>query len=249
MGARLRKTVTNDRSGVGAAGAVIGDAAPPVHINIKPVEREPEPEPEPAAPQNVMSPAPYEETPAPSKADYRQSVDWYSGLAAEGLSPTHASAGAGTMPVMQEEEEEQPAVPAIQVEPAANDELADVDTSVVKLVRSLYPYEGQRAEDLSFGENMTLDAHPSKSGGDWWYGTMSRTGKKGFFPRSYVDVVEKVVKAKALYAYEGTNADELPLVEGDVLSIVDHSEADWWKAEKDGMVFIVPAGYLELLDG
>ncbi|CCO31617.1 hypothetical protein BN14_05663 [Rhizoctonia solani AG-1 IB] len=74
-------------------------------------------------------------------------------------------------------------------------------------------------------------------------------GTKGFFPRSYVDVVEKVVKAKALYAYEGSNADELPLVEGDVLSIVDKSEADWWKAEKDGMIFIVPAGYLELMDG
>jgi uncharacterized protein YaiE (UPF0345 family) len=58
-----------------------------------------------------------------------------------------------------------------------------------------------------------------------------------------------VLKAKALYAYEGANADELPLIEGDVLSIVDKSEADWWKAEKDGMVFIVPAGYLELMDG
>lgn len=58
-----------------------------------------------------------------------------------------------------------------------------------------------------------------------------------------------VTKAKALYAYEGANADELPLVEGDVVSIVDKSEADWWKAEKDGMVFIVPAGYLELMSG
>ncbi|CAE7139400.1 unnamed protein product, partial [Rhizoctonia solani] len=88
----------------------------------------------------------------------------------------------------------------------------------------------------------------SKTGSDWWYGTTRKTRTKGFFPRSYVEVVERVVKAKALYAYEGSNADELPLVEGDVLSIVDKSEADWWKAEKDGMVFIVPAGYLELMD-
>ncbi|KAG9114454.1 hypothetical protein FRC07_007636, partial [Ceratobasidium sp. 392] len=245
MGAKLRKAVTNDRSGVGSAGAVVGDAAPPEHINIKPVEREPEPEPErePEVAQNVMSPTAYEERPS-LRSDYRQSVDWYSGLAAEGISP--ASAGAGTMPSMREEEDEQP-VPAIQVE-SAGDELADVDLGISKLVRSLYPYEGQRAEDLSFGENLMINAHPSKSGGDWWYGSLSKTGKKGFFPRSYVDVIEKVAKAKALYAYEGSNADELPLVEGDVLSIVDHSEADWWKAEKDGMVFIVPAGYLELID-
>ncbi|QRW00930.1 actin cytoskeleton-regulatory complex protein pan1 [Ceratobasidium sp. AG-Ba] len=252
MGARLRKTVTNDRSGVGAAGAVVGDAAPPSHINTQPIERESSPPPQsiapPPAPAAVMSADAYETTPAPNKTDYRQSVDWYSGLAAEGIPPAPASSGAGVMPSMQEEEEPH-AVPAIQVEAAANDEFADVDMSVSKLVRSLYPYDGQRAEDLSFAENMMIDAYPSKSGGDWWYGTISKTGKKGFFPRSYVDVVEKVLKAKAQYAYEGTNADELPLVEGDILSIVDNSEADWWKAEKDGMVFIVPAGYLELLDG
>ncbi|KAH7317531.1 hypothetical protein B0J17DRAFT_724373 [Rhizoctonia solani] len=246
-GARLRKAVTNDRSGVGLAGAVVGDAAPPSHISTQPIEREPEPTPA----RDVMSPGSYDDTPQRPKADYRQSVDWYAGLAAEGISP---SAAAPQMPSMQEEEEHDDAgVPAIQVEAApvaapADDAMADVDTSVSHVVRSLYAYEGQRAEDLSFPENIIIDAHPSKTGTDWWYGTTRKTRTKGFFPRSYVDVVEKVAKAKALYAYEGSNADELPLVEGDVLSIVDKCEADWWKAEKDGMVFIVPAGYLELMD-
>jgi len=39
----------------------------------------------------------------------------------------------------------------------------------------------------------------------------------------------------------------LPFAEGDTLTVVDTSDADWWKAEKDGMIFIVPAAYLELL--
>ena len=55
--------------------------------------------------------------------------------------------------------------------------------------------------------------------------------------------------AKALYSYEGTNADELPFAEGDELSIVDRADSDWWKAEQSGVVFIVPAAYLELVDG
>lgn len=59
------------------------------------------------------------------------------------------------------------------------------------MVRTLYAYEGQRAEDMSFGEHMIINAHPSKSGGDWWYGTTVKTAQKGFFPRSYVEVVEK----------------------------------------------------------
>ncbi|KAG8749194.1 hypothetical protein FRC11_011540, partial [Ceratobasidium sp. 423] len=136
MGSKLRKTVTNDRSGVGLAGAVIGDAAPPSHITTRPVEREPEPAPV----QDVMSPSSYDDTPKPARADYRQSVDWYAGLAAEGV----PSAAAAQMPSMREEDEHEDA--------------------------------------------------------------------------------------------------------GDVLSIVDKSEPDWWKAEKDGMIFIVPAGYLELMD-
>lgn len=54
------------------------------------------------------------------------------------------------------------------------------------------------------------------------------------------------VKAKALYSYAGGNADELPFVEGDELTIVDQSEADWWKVEQEGVIFIVPAAYVEL---
>lgn len=57
------------------------------------------------------------------------------------------------------------------------------------------------------------------------------------------------MKAKALYSYSGGNADELPFVEGDELIIVDRSEGDWWKAEQGGAIFIVPAAYLEVIEG
>lgn len=62
-------------------------------------------------------------------------------------------------------------------------------------------------------------------------------------------LTSSVVKAVALYSYNGENADELPFTEGDTLSIIDREEADWWKAEKEGVVFIVPAAYLELTEG
>lgn len=119
---------------------------------------------------------------------------------------------------------------------------------------------------IGFGENLILTAHPSKSGGDWWYGTVVRDGKTGFFPKTYVEQItpgqsrlycprhEQVMTlfvaiAHALYDYNGSNADELPFSEGDQLTIVDRSDADWWKAEQGGVVFIVPAAYLALADG
>lgn len=43
---------------------------------------------------------------------------------------------------------------------------------------------------LAFGENVILTAHPSKTGGDWWYGTLVRDGKSGLFPKTYVQTVD-----------------------------------------------------------
>lgn len=112
---------------------------------------------------------------------------------------------------------------------------------------------------------MILTAHPSKSGGDWWYGTSVRDKKSGFFPQTYVEHVQMgtnlpildlyrlmtftIAKATALYPYTGSNPDELPFAEGDALIVIDRSDADWWRVERDGLVFIVPAGYVELVEG
>jgi uncharacterized protein YaiE (UPF0345 family) len=52
-----------------------------------------------------------------------------------------------------------------------------------------------------------------------------------------------------VYSYSASNPDELSFIEGDTLDIVDTSEEEWWKAERSGEVFMVPAGYLELVEG
>ncbi|KAJ3827567.1 hypothetical protein F5880DRAFT_1609212 [Lentinula raphanica] len=238
-GLRLRPTKTVDKSGPQLSGKVLGDTAPPDHITtaVRP--------PSPPAPPSV---APVE-VPAMSAKDNRQSVDWYAGLAADAgkfappVVPTTISEDA-------EHEPEQPHVPIpdIQVDVAdpVNDLMADIDKSITLSVRSLYPFEGDGPDDLSFGENLMLTAHPSKTGGDWWYGTLDCTGKSGLFPKTYVQEVTKV-KAKALYTYSGENPDELSMAEGDEVIVIDQSEAEWWKAEQGGVVFIVPAGYLEVI--
>ncbi|OAX41282.1 hypothetical protein K503DRAFT_712926 [Rhizopogon vinicolor AM-OR11-026] len=244
-GARLRKAVTHDRSGAATSGKVIGDVSPPAHIN--------------AAPRPSSPPAPFVHSPTPESVpeappvthgltsghSKRESVDWYTGLAADHGVVHHLPA---TIEEDEEPAEQEYVVPQIEVSEATSDLMDDIDRTTELRVRSLYPYEGQRPDDLSFVENLVIAAHPSKSAGDWWYGTVVKNGKSGFFPQTYVQTVEPV-KANAIYSYAGGNADELPFAEGDELSIIDRSEADWWKAERDGVVFIVPAAYLEIVEG
>ena len=43
---------------------------------------------------------------------------------------------------------------------------------------------------VAFGENLVITAHASKTGGDWWYGTIVRSGRTGFFPKTYVQTFE-----------------------------------------------------------
>jgi hypothetical protein len=43
---------------------------------------------------------------------------------------------------------------------------------------------------VAFDENLVITAYASKSGGDWWYGTVVSNGRTGFFPNTYVKTLE-----------------------------------------------------------
>jgi actin cytoskeleton-regulatory complex protein PAN1 len=57
--------------------------------------------------------------------------------------------------------------------------------------------------------------------------------------------METAVKCVAQYSYTADKGDELSFAEGDDVTIVDRSEGDWWMAEKDGNVYLVPAAYMD----
>lgn len=52
---------------------------------------------------------------------------------------------------------------------------------------------------------------------------------------------------RALYEYAAGNDEELSFHEGDKLAVVDKSDPDWWKVEKDGAILLVPAAYVEVI--
>jgi len=127
---KLKKAVTNDRSAASVTGQVLGDTAPPPHIN--------------AAPRPVSPPSHSQlsqiVTEEPKMGhNPRQSVDWYANLAADGP-------GTPQVPETVEEEEEEfrtpvsPSIPDIQIHSStdvapsqdaatADDAMEDIDQS------------------------------------------------------------------------------------------------------------------------
>ncbi|KAI5983191.1 hypothetical protein EDD15DRAFT_2202273 [Pisolithus albus] len=96
-----------------------------------------------------------------------------------------------------------------------------------------------------FSEDFVFEAHASKSGGDWWYGTTVNTGGSRFSLQTCVQLVEPV-QVTALNSYEDSSPYKLSFTEGNALSIVDRLESDWWRAEWDGVIYTMLAAYTQL---
>ena len=158
-GKTLRPTKTVDKSGPPVSGRVLGDPAPPLHINasISSV-------PSSSSTQDLPKPIPMESP----NSNNRQSVDWFANRAADaGLSNSWVDVLPSTR---EEEQEEKPPIPVIQVEQIdiqndANDLLSDIDKStgqnlpvdlyrvltwcrLVFRARTLYSFTGDGSDEL-----------------------------------------------------------------------------------------------------
>lgn len=56
---------------------------------------------------------------------------------------------------------------------------------------SVYAYEGQRPEDLTFPESVVILANPAKvESSDWWYGKLESSGEAGWIPKAYIETIK-----------------------------------------------------------
>lgn len=75
-----------------------------------------------------------------------------------------------------------------------------------------------------------------------------KNGMKGFFPKTYTaEFSLESIQARALYEYEGSSPDEMTLSEGQILTIVDRSDTDWWKCIRGDTIAMVPASYVQAI--
>uniref|UniRef100_A0A674GLD3 Intersectin-1 n=1 Tax=Taeniopygia guttata TaxID=59729 RepID=A0A674GLD3_TAEGU len=98
-----------------------------------------------------------------------------------------------------------------------------------------------------------------KNPGGWWEGELQARGKKrqiGWFPANYVKLLAglegtsqtpfHVCQVIGMYDYSAQNDDELAFNKGQIITVLNREDPDWWKGEVNGHVGLFPSNYVKL---
>ncbi|XP_041116250.1 SH3 domain-containing protein 19 isoform X2 [Polyodon spathula] len=122
---------------------------------------------------------------------------------------------------------------------------------------AFYDFAGQTNEDLSFlkGDRILIT---EKVDSDWYRGRLN--GKEGIFPAIFVEgPAETVVgvnpqlggskkgKAKALFDFVSESEEELSFRTGDVITVLESIDAEWFCGELHGTCGLFPKNYVQVL--
>uniref|UniRef100_A0A4W3J6K3 Intersectin 1 n=1 Tax=Callorhinchus milii TaxID=7868 RepID=A0A4W3J6K3_CALMI len=144
--------------------------------------------------------------------------------------------------------------------------LGRVRVCVCEIAQVIAPYTATGAEQLTLAPGQLILIRKRNPGG-WWEGELQARGKKrqiGWFPANYVKLLSpgtnkstptdatKPQSATALfqvigmYDYIGQNDDELAFAKGQLISVLNKDDPDWWKGELNGVTGLFPSNYVKL---
>uniref|UniRef100_A0A8C4F283 Intersectin 2a n=1 Tax=Dicentrarchus labrax TaxID=13489 RepID=A0A8C4F283_DICLA len=100
----------------------------------------------------------------------------------------------------------------------------------------------------------------AKNSTGWWLGELQARGKKrqrGWFHSSHVKLLGPsssksspsplpVCQVIAMYDYTAANRDELSFSKGQLISILDKTNPDWWKGDANGVIGLLPTNYVKM---
>lgn len=139
---------------------------------------------------------------------------------------------------------------------------ADSDARYVYLgsskARALFDYVAQATNQLSLQKGKTYDLSHYGGPGGWSKGT-DEFGRSGFFPSDYVELVKSSpvlppsaplststgnLRARVLYNFTGSSANEMNLIAGQIIEVVRRGPAGGWSK---GLTGAFPADFVEYL--
>ncbi|KAJ9049271.1 cytoskeletal protein binding protein [Entomophthora muscae] len=118
-----------------------------------------------------------------------------------------------------------------------------------RVCRALYKYEAVEEGELSFEEEAIIYIWDD-SNEEWWRASLEMAQNEselvtGLIPYNYVEEMEHLCKARALYDYEALNNDELSFKEGAEFLVYQKDGEDWMMVNYNGVFGFVPQSYVE----
>uniref|UniRef100_A0A3Q3LVF9 Intersectin 1 (SH3 domain protein) n=1 Tax=Mastacembelus armatus TaxID=205130 RepID=A0A3Q3LVF9_9TELE len=138
-----------------------------------------------------------------------------------------------------------------------------------EIAQVIAPYSATGAEQLTLAPGQLILIRKKNPGG-WWEGELQARGKKrqiGWFPANYVKLLSpstskttpteptppKLAPASTalcqvigMYDYVAQNDDELAFQKGQVITVLNKDDCDWWKGELNGREGLFPSNYVKL---
>ncbi|KAM9847663.1 intersectin-1 [Aulostomus maculatus] len=138
-----------------------------------------------------------------------------------------------------------------------------------EIAQVIAPYSATGAEQLTLAPGQLILIRKKNPGG-WWEGELQARGKKrqiGWFPANYVKLLSPstskttpteptppklapastaVCQVIGMYDYMAQNDDELAFQKGQVITVLNKDDCDWWKGELNGREGLFPSNYVKL---
>jgi hypothetical protein len=121
------------------------------------------------------------------------------------------------------------------------------------LAKVLYAYTATCEGELTITAGEIIHVLSKKTGcDDWWEG--SGLNGEGQFPKSYVveleedgitPVIKETITARALYDFTPTSPLEIGFKAGDLITVRQSEDENWWDGEINGAFGAFPALYVE----
>uniref|UniRef100_A0AAX7V631 Intersectin-1 n=1 Tax=Astatotilapia calliptera TaxID=8154 RepID=A0AAX7V631_ASTCA len=120
-----------------------------------------------------------------------------------------------------------------------------------EIAQVIAPYNATGAEQLTLAPGQLILIRKKNPGG-WWEGELQARGKKrqiGWFPANYVKLLSPsttLCQVIGMYDYVAQNDDELAFQKGQVITVLNKDDCDWWKGELNGREGLFPSNYVKL---
>ncbi|KAM9703257.1 intersectin-2a isoform 1-T1 [Menidia menidia] len=132
-------------------------------------------------------------------------------------------------------------------------------TKKPEVARAVESSEAPTAYQLRLCPGQLIVVRAKNSSG-WWLGELQARGKKpqrGWFHSSHVKLLGPsssksspsplpVCQVIAMYDYTAANQDELSFSKGQLISILDKTNPDWWKGDVNGVTGLLPTNYVKM---